>query len=409
MSAPRILGVGNVASYLKDLVESDEVLADMWVEGEVSSFTVAASGHGYFTIKDDRSAIDCVIWKMVRQRQSFQPRLGDRIVVHGSATVYERNSRLQISADVLYPAGAGILQLQLEQLRLQLEAEGLFDVDRKRQLPMFPQRIGVVTSPTGSVWHDIQRVLERRYPIAEVVLSPAVVQGDTAPESMVAALNRFAEHPVDVIIVARGGGSAEDLWAFNDERLVRAIFAASAPVVSAVGHETDTTLADYVADQRAATPSVAAELVSPDLPGISLAVEDVRMSMYGSVLRALQARDDQLSGLHHRLSLVSPASQLETMERTLQLEQERLCRAIHDALDGRSQLVVRASIVLAALDPARLLSRGYAWVTTRDGDVAVRTAQGLASGHTLRLTFADSSIETDVVSQPVVALAGSSE
>jgi exodeoxyribonuclease VII large subunit len=407
VSSPRILSVGTIASYLKDLVESDEVLTDMWVEGEVSSFTVPASGHGYFTIKDDQSAIDCVIWKAIRQRQSFQPRPGDRIVVHGGATVYERTSRLQISADVLYPAGAGILQLQLEQLRLRLEAEGLFDVDRKRPLPTFPRRIGVVTSPTGSVWHDIRRVLERRYPIAEVILSPAVVQGEAAPDSVVAALDRFAEHPVDVIIVARGGGSAEDLWAFNDERLVRAMFAVPVPIVSAIGHETDTTLADHVADQRAATPSVAAELVSPDLPSISYAIEDVRMAMYGSVLRGLQQRIDQVAGIQYRLGLVSPAAHLETMNAMLQRASERLERALRDSLGARTHSVEREVLVLEALDPAKLLSRGYAWVAGKDDHLAVRSARGLRRGDGLQLTFADSSVDVAVTTDPVLTKASS--
>jgi exodeoxyribonuclease VII large subunit len=251
-------------------------------------------------------------------------------------------------------------------------------------------------------------VLERRYPIAEVLLSPAVVQGDSAPDSLVVALERFADHPVDVIIVARGGGSAEDLWAFNDERLVRAIFAASAPVVSAIGHETDITLADYVSDERAATPSVAAEIVSPDLPGISIAIEDVRMAMYGAVLRALQQQQDRVTGLQHRLGLVSPAAQLETMEKMLQHQQERLKRTMSDGLAARSHTVERQALVLSALDPQKLLSRGYAWVTSRDDDVAVRTAQSLYSGRTLRLTFADSSVEAVVVAGPVLAPAGSS-
>lgn len=395
MTSQRILDVGSLATYLKDLVESDEVLADMWVEGEVSSFTIAASGHGYFTIKDDRSAIDCVIWRAIRQRQSFQPRVGDQIVVHGSATVYERTSRLQITADVLYPAGAGILQLQLEQLRQRLEAEGLFDEDRKRPLPQFPTRIGVVTSPTGSVWHDILRVLERRYPLAEVILSPAAVQGDQAPDSVVNALARFRENPVDVIIVARGGGSAEDLWAFNDERIVRAIFAAPAPVISAIGHETDTTLADYVADRRAPTPSVAAELVSPDLPGIALALEDVRMAMYGSVLRGLQQRRDLVTSQQVRLGSLSPTAQLALMQSTLDHDLDRLKRAVREALSARSHMLERDQAVLTALDPARLLSSGYAWVAT-SGGTGIRGAHDLHPGDTLSLTFADGSADATI-------------
>lgn len=392
----RIVAVGSLATYLKDLVESDEVLADMWVEGEVSSFSVPASGHGYFTIKDERSAIDCVIWKQTRLRQSFQPRIGDRIVVHGAATVYERTTRLQIRADVLYPAGAGILQLQLEQLRQRLEAEGLFDPERKRPLPLFPDRIGVVTSATGSVWHDIQRVLERRYPMAELVLAPAAVQGDAAPESVVSALARLAEHGVDVIIVARGGGSAEDLWAFNDERIVRAIFATPVPVISAIGHETDTTLADYVADERAATPSVAAEIVAPDLTAIDLTLSDIRTRMQTTVIRSLQQRRDILATAQFRLGVLSPTAQLATMDSTLQRERDRLARAIERAFEQRRQEVARHAVVLHALDPSTLLTRGYAWVSQAVGDEPVRLTRDLTGGDSLRLTFGDGSATVTV-------------
>lgn len=399
-----IVPVSSLATYLKDLVESDEVLADMWIEGEVSSFSVPASGHGYFTIKDDRSSIDCVIWKQQRVRQSFQPRVGDKIVVHGGTTVYERTSRLQIRADVLYPAGAGIQQLQLEQLRQRLEAEGIFDIDRKRPLPLFPERIGVVTSSTGSVWHDILRVLERRYPLAEVVLSPASVQGETAPESVVEALARLLVHGVDVIIMARGGGSAEDLWAFNDERIVRAIFASPVPVISAIGHETDTTLSDYVADMRAPTPSVAAEIVSPDLGTIDLALTDIRGQLQTTAVRSLQRRREALAVLQFKLATLSPANQLVTMASALERERERLDRATVRALDKRKQMIERQSLVLQALDPAALLRRGYAWVSEFASDQPVRSVGVLTGGDTLRLTFGDgtATVHVDGVTDPTI-------
>lgn len=399
-----IVPVSSLATYLKDLVESDEVLADMWIEGEVSSFSVPASGHGYFTIKDDRSSIDCVIWKQQRVRQSFQPRVGDKIVVHGGTTVYERTSRLQIRADVLYPAGAGIQQLQLEQLRQRLEAEGIFDIDRKRPLPLFPERIGVVTSSTGSVWHDILRVLERRYPLAEVVLSPASVQGETAPESVVEALARLLVHGVDVIIMARGGGSAEDLWAFNDERIVRAIFASPVPVISAIGHETDTTLSDYVADMRAPTPSVAAEIVSPDLGTIDLALTDIRGQLQTTAVRSLQRRREALAVLQFKLATLSPANQLVTMASALERERERLDRATVRALDKRKQMIERQALVLQALDPAALLRRGYAWVSEFASDQPVRSVGVLTGGDTLRLTFGDgtATVHVDGVTDPTI-------
>jgi exodeoxyribonuclease VII large subunit len=381
---------------LKDLIDSDEVLQDMWVEGEVSSFTVAASGHAYFAIKDDKSAIDCVMWKVARARQSFQPRVGDKIVVHGAATVYERTTRLQIRADVLYPAGAGILQLQLEQLRQKLEAEGLFDESRKRPLPQLPRRIGVVTSPTGAVWHDIQRVLQRRYPLAELILAPAVVQGDTAAETIVAALASLQEYGVDVIIVARGGGSAEDLWAFNDERIVRAVFASTIPVVSAIGHETDTTLIDYVADLRAPTPSVAAEMVAPDLSNFSQYLDELVLMMLASTNRVVQRRTDALSHLQFRLGLVSPASQLVAMKSSLDAGSERLRATVTRSMERRQTTIAQHTALLHALDPASLLKRGYAWVSNDSSGNAIRSANGLQAGQEIDLTWADGTARTTV-------------
>lgn len=262
----RILGISLLTSYLREVIETDELLQDVWLEGEVSNFTVAASGHAYFTLKDSQAVIDGVMWKATRARQAYAPKVGDQIVAHGSVTIYDRTSKYQLKADVVQPAGVGILQLQLEQLRQRLEAEGLFDPSRKRALPLFPRRIGVVTSATGAVWHDIQHVIARRYPLAELILSPAAVQGAAAAASMIEALAAINDSGnVDLIILARGGGSIEDLWSFNDEQLIRAIFSSRSPVVSAVGHETDITLADYVADLRAPTPSAAAEMVVPDI------------------------------------------------------------------------------------------------------------------------------------------------
>jgi len=392
----RIIQVGLLASYLRELVETDELLQDVWIEGEVSSFSVPASGHAYFAIKDESAAVDCVMWKQTRLRQSFQPRVGDKIVVHGGATVYERNTRFQVKADVMYPAGAGILQLQLEQLKQRLEAEGLFDPSRKRPLPLFPDRIGVVTSATGAVWHDIQRVLARRYPLAELVLSPAAVQGDRAPDSVVAALHRLYPEAVDVIIVARGGGSAEDLWAFNDERIARAIFGSPVPVISAIGHETDTSLADLVADVRAATPSVAAEMAGPDIAGLALLVEDLRSQAAAAAIDTARAFQREVGHLQHRLALASPAATLALMRATLDSERQRLLAAAGHAIERRSQSVTAMAAVLHALDPGLLLQRGYAFITSTATGSPVRSAGMLATGDSFRAAFADGTVEATV-------------
>jgi exodeoxyribonuclease VII large subunit len=378
-----------LASYFRELVETDELMQDVWVEGEISSFTVAGSGHAYFAIKDETAAVDCVMWKPARMRQSFQPSIGDKVVVHGGATVYERTTRFQIKADVIYPAGAGIMQLQLEQLKQRLEAEGLFDPSRKRPLPQFPERIGVATSATGAVWHDIQHVLRRRYPLAHLVLAPTVVQGDKAPDSVVSSLRRLQDEGVDVIILARGGGSAEDLWAFNDERIARAVFASSVVVVSAIGHETDTSIADMVADLRAPTPSAAAEMVVPDIRGISLAIEEVMLQAQGTARDVIARRSREVTDLHHRLSLMSPKAQLVAMNASLASETTRMRAAASLLLERRTHELDRAASLLEALNPAAHFKRGFAHIANERSGETVRSAGMLGKGDRIRATFGD--------------------
>ncbi len=392
----RIIKVGLLAAYLRELVETDDVMQDVWVEGEVSSFTVAGSGHAYFAIKDESATVDCVMWKQTRSRQSFQPRVGEMVVAHGGATIYERNTRFQIRTDVIYPAGAGILQLQLEQLTQKLEAEGLFDPTRKRPLPEFPRRIGVVTSETGAVWQDIQHVLRRRYPLVELVLAPAVMQGDRAPETVVAAIHQLQTAEVDVIIVARGGGSAEDLWAFNDERIARAIFASAVVTVSAIGHETDTTLADLVADLRAPTPSAAAEMVAPDIASLAILIEEWRWRALAAALGSIDLRNREVANAQHRLALLSPRAQLEAMSVALDAERRRLGAAVSHQLEGsRSDLELSRSL-LHALDPASLMKRGYAHVSLDGTGARIRSSAGLKPGDRIRATFADGFAEATV-------------
>ncbi|CAN5786457.1 exodeoxyribonuclease VII large subunit [soil metagenome] len=392
----RIIQVGLLATYLRELVESNTFLQDVWVEGEVSSYTVPGSGHAYFAIKDEAAAVDCVMWKQTRLRQSFQPRVGDKIVVHGGATVYEKNSRFQIKADVVLPAGAGILQLQLEQLKQRLDTEGLFDPSRKRTLPPFPNRIGVVTSSTGAVWHDIVQVVERRFPLVELVLAPATVQGEQAPDSVVAAIQRLQHEDVELILVARGGGSAEDLWAFNDERIARAVFASRVAVISAIGHETDTTVIDLVADVRAPTPSAAAEMMVPDISALQAFARDLERRCFQLTHFAIDRRRRETADLHHRLTLMSPATQLAAMRALLTAERFRMRTSSIRAVERYAHTVERGVASLVALDPAALLQRGYAHVTMQPSGEPVRQAGMLNTGDHLRATFADGSIRVTV-------------
>jgi exodeoxyribonuclease VII large subunit len=406
-----IVRVGELTTYLRDLIEETPDLQDIWVEGEVSAFTVAASGHAYFTIKDEQAAIDCVMWKMVRQRQSFQPRQGDKVYVHGAVSVYERNARLQVKADVIHPAGVGLLQLQLEQLRQKLEAEGMFDPSRKRPLPGFPRRIGVVTSSTGAVWHDIQRVIGRRYPLAHLVLAPAVVQGDRAVDSIVRALETIAASEVDIVILARGGGSAEDLWAFNDERIARAIFGSRIPVVSAIGHETDTTIADLVADVRASTPSVAAELATPDMDDLLAIVRDLRERATSLAIETILRGQRDLDTLSFRLNRGAPAERVAAMQVVATALTARLDQAARHVVERRGGDVAQAAAALHALDPQAVLRRGFAHLSLLGSTEPLRTVGDVTAGDQVSATLADGSVTawvTNVTASPTLPTRGTS-
>lgn len=392
----RIIQVGLLANYLRELVESNTFLQDVWVEGEVSSYTVPGSGHAYFAIKDEFAAVDCVMWKQTRLRQSFQPKVGSKVVVHGGATVYERNTRFQIMADVIYPAGAGILQLQLEQLKQRLDADGLFDPSRKRTLPRFPKRIGVVTSATGAVWHDILHVLQRRYPLVELLLAPAVMQGEQSPDSVVAAIQRLQLEEIDMILVARGGGSVEDLWAFNDERIARAVFASRVPVVSAIGHETDTMLIDMVADVRAPTPSAAAEIMTPDISVLETQVRELGARGFQVTQSSIVRHKRETVGLKHRLIFMSPRTQLTAMRASLAAETAQLLSVTTRKIRRGVFDVERNVALLHALDPLALLHRGYAHIASEPSGDPVRRAVMLNPGDRLRATFADGSIRATV-------------
>ena len=385
----RILTVSQALSYLRELIESDLVLGDVWVAGEVSGPRTQPSGHTYFTLKDESAQLRSVLFRsaLLRQRRlADYLTQGSQVIVHGRLTVYEARGELQVVVDFVQPEGVGLRQAQFERLRLQLEEEGLFDAARKRPLPPFPQRVGVVTSPAGAVLHDICNVLRRRWPLAEVVLAPTPVQGPEAPLGIAGAiemLNRLGD--IDVIIVARGGGSLEDLWCFNDEQVARAIFGSVIPIVSGVGHETDTTIADYVADVRAPTPSAAAELVAPERTEVS-----VRLSVAaGTLLANVQ---DQLesgrSGVRNAALLMERAApdinrerqRTDDLTRQTMTSVETMVRTFQKGLHG-------FHLALRSLDPYATLQRGYALVQ-RDGHV-VDSVEGATVGERLNVRVRD--------------------
>lgn len=393
----RIITIDQLTSVLKVIVEDEDDLQDIWIDGEISNLTIARSGHAYFTLKDSTSQLSAVMWRSALARQQTLPREGDRVIAHGSVTFYQPRGNLQLQLDVLQPRGTGLLQLQLEELRQRLEAEGLFDESRKRALPEFPKRIGVVTSASGAVWHDIQQVVSRRFPLTELVLSPALVQGEGAPESIVEALAHLLNvAEPDVIIIGRGGGSMEDLSAFNDERVVRAVFAAGVPVISAVGHETDTTLVDFAADLRAPTPSAAAELAVPDAQIIAEGLEEIRFRLANLMERKLAEAMQMLDDMQHRLGRVSPLARLDALLGELEPLEIRLETGIRHRLQLANQGVEAFSEILEALNPQALMGRGYSFVCDETTGMAIRSIDQVSMGTAIRAILVDGEFDAEV-------------
>ena len=382
--------VSQITRYLKESLERDSLLADLWISGEVFNLRRHSSGHNYLTIKDAQSQIRCVMFRNGRGADLLVE--GSLVIAHGRVSLFEARGDLQLVADLIMPEGTGPLYLELERLKMRLEEEGLFEASRKRPLPRFPRVVGLVTSATGAVVHDVRSVIGRRYPLVELELAPAQVQGDGAAGSIVSAINALNhEGRADVIILARGGGSIEELWAFNEETVARAVYASRIPIVSAVGHERDWTVADYVADVRAPTPSVAGELVVPD----------------GAVLlRELQSRGARLSGAFAKL-VGSRRMDVEARARDLTLRApdptslahrvEDLSRSAAAAMSRRlsqmTQAVESRQIGLQALEPRAILGRGYAIVEKLPDSQVVSKKGQVAAGDELKITVTDGAVE----------------
>ena len=395
----RVLSVTDITRGLSNLVE--EHYDDVWVEGELSNFTQAASGHCYFTLKDADAQIKCVMWRHLTKYVFFEPEDGMQVRVHGQASVYQARGDLQILADQMREAGKGAQQEAFERLKKKLKAEGLFDTDRKRPLPAFPETIGVVTSGQGAALQDVLSVLGRRFPPAEVVLCPVPVQGVDAPQAIADAVARFnavsADDPQrpDVLIVGRGGGSTEDLWAFNEEVVARALAGSHLPVVSAVGHESDVSIADLVADERAATPSMAAEIVVPDRRDIARTVRSLHDRLHDVVMRTVQDRRQTVDRLVSSRAFHEPVRRLREVRQTVEDLAGRLERSIDRIAERARNRIERLHDRLRAADPEQPLHRGYA-VVHRDGD-RIRSATDLASGDRVTLRLHDGQRAADIV------------
>jgi exodeoxyribonuclease VII large subunit len=373
-TAPRILRVTDLNRRVRALLDGDPTLADVWVEGEISTPSFPASGHCFFTLKDSGAQIRAVIFREELGRSAVRPQHGMAVICHGRVRAYEPQGIYQLYVESLTPAGAGDLHARYEELRARLAAEGLFDADRKRPLPRWPRRIGVVTSPVGAVWQDIRNVVRRRYPLVELVLSPTVVQGEAASPAVVVALKRiFAQRGIDLVILARGGGSLEDLWAFNDERVVRTLSSAPMPVVVGVGHESDVTLADFVADVRAPTPSAAAELAVPDGTQLPAILDRLRDRASSALVGHAAERRRHLAA--EVRALVSAAPDLDAArQRTADLV-DRGDRALAARLERHRATLDGVRDGLRALGPAATLARGYAVARLADGTIVREPAQ----------------------------------
>ena len=381
-----IISVSQLITYLRQLLESDEILQDIWVEGEISNFSQPSSGHLYFTLKDSNSAIRCVMWRSSASRLKFSPREGLAVEVHGGMNVYEVSGQVQLYVDTMRLAGEGALYQEFLRLKAKLEAEGLFDPERKRPIPQMPKIIGIVTSPTGAALQDMLNTIGRRFPIAMVVLAPTAVQGSDAPPGIVHALKMInQEIKPDVILLGRGGGSIEDLWAFNDENVVRAVAESEAPVISGVGHETDFTLTDFVADLRAPTPTAAAEVATPDrieLLGIITETINRHTNLMSEKISDLRW---DLGQLQKDLESLSPAHQVDTYRQRLDEIVNRLGRSIQSSLERRSLQLENYTQSLRGLNPDAVLKRGYAIVTRKEDGAVIKNVNNVKPDETIHI------------------------
>ena len=404
MTRPEPVSVRELNAYIKSLIDSDGYLGSVAVRGELSNYKVYPSGHHYFTLKDAESSVRCVMFRSAASKLRFRPESGMGVIVYGRVSVYPRDGAYQLYCEAILPEGSGALQLAYEQLREKLAKEGLFDRGHKKPIPRYPERIAVVTSSAGAAVHDIIRVLRRRWPLAEVILLPVRVQGEEAPPEIAAAIRWASAHKIaDTLITGRGGGSIEDLWAFNDERVARAIYDCEIPVISAVGHEPDVTIADFVADLRAATPSNAAELAAPDVNELLQAIDSARSRLDRAVLKKVGAGRESLDALASRRVLVSATGFIEQrrlrldalktrlegtigfverLKSRLEAASARLNGAADASLAARKNEYVRLAAKLDALSPLKVLSRGYAIALDAEGR-AVKDARGVAVGERL--------------------------
>lgn len=389
--------VAELTHYLRQLFDMDRQLHDVAVAGELSNISRPRSGHMYFSLKDGQATLKCVMWSSEVARLVALPQDGDRVVAYGNVSVYEAAGYYQLYVTTLQPAGLGELLVQWDKLKQALDSEGLFDKERKQSLPAYPERIVLVTSPTGAACHDMRRVLARRWPLAQVELVETSVQGRDAPEAIEAALQAADHLRPDVILLGRGGGSVEDLLAFNSEIVVRAIAATGAPLVTGIGHETDCTLADEAADLRAPTPSAAAEMATPDQRALRQELDRQSQRLGEGLTLQIQCCRAALIGLDGRLRGLSPCVQLQSVRQHLYYLNRQMITAVHNVLLLHHQDVLRLSQALSSLGPETTLARGYAIVTRAETSEIVHSTSTLLVGDSLDVRLAAGTLKAKVL------------
>ena len=392
-----VLSITQLTEYIRNKLDMDPNLGQVAVRGEISNYKVYPSGHHYFTLKDESAALKCVMFKGSAMRLRFRPENGMKVIAMGKVTVYPRDGAYQLYCAAMAMDGVGDLYAAFEQLKKKLAAEGLFDPAHKKPLPKYPGTIGIVTSSAGAAVHDMLRILRKRYPLSKVRLLPVRVQGAEAPGEIAAAI-RYANHYrlADLLIVGRGGGSIEDLWAFNDEQVAHAIYDSQIPVISAVGHEPDVTISDYVADLRAATPSNAAELAVPDQDALRQNLDAMSAAMASALNRQLKAARQHLGVLSHSTALKSPTGYIEQREKSLELLKNRLIAAQNQTITRNNQRYIAAVSKLDALSPLKVLTRGYSMAQTEDGTV-LRSVRQVELGERIAVYLSDGSLSATVM------------
>lgn len=390
--AHEVLSVAQINEYIRTVMDRDALLSSVAIRGEISNYKLYPSGHHYFTLKDDAAAIRCVMFKGNALRLRFRPANGMKVIAMGKISVFPRDGAYQLYCTAMAMDGIGDLHAAFEQLKAKLSAQGLFDPSHKKPIPKFPGTIGIVTSSAGAALHDMLRILRKRYPLSKVLLLPARVQGAEAPGEIAAAIRYANYHRLaDVLIVGRGGGSIEDLWAFNDEALARAIYDSQIPVISAVGHEPDVTISDYVADLRAATPSNAAELVVPDQDALRQTLDHMSAAMAAALDRQIKSARRHLNVLSSSAALQSPVGYLQQKRTSLDHLNERLISDMTRTIDRKKQGYISLTAKLDAMSPLKVLTRGYAMAQNEEGTL-IKSVKQVQTGDTIMISVGDGHI-----------------